>query len=88
MEDKKILLVKTQEVFIMLQLLAATKNKHKIAEFQEMLDRNNLSVTILSPDTIRNFPELIKFSGFSEKMLFISCTNSYEIVIFTGIIKL
>ena len=34
------------------------------------------------------FPELIKFSGFSEKMLFISCTNSYEIVIFTGIIKL
>lgn len=44
----------------MLQLLAATKNKHKIAEFQEMLDRNNLSVTILSPDTIRNFPELIE----------------------------
>lgn len=42
----------------MLQLLAATSNKHKIAEFQEMLSKNGLSVTIISPDTIRDFPEL------------------------------
>lgn len=42
----------------MLQLLAATHNQHKIAEFQEMLQKNELDVTIISPDTIRDFPEL------------------------------
>lgn len=42
----------------MLQLLAATSNKHKITEFQEMLSKKGLSVTIISPDTIRDFPEL------------------------------
>lgn len=44
----------------MLQLLAATSNKHKIAEFQEMLSKNGLSVTIISPETIRDFPELVE----------------------------
>ncbi len=42
----------------MLQLLAATSNKHKIAEFQEMLCKNGLAVTIISPETINGFPEL------------------------------
>ncbi len=34
------------------------------------------------------FSKLIKLTGFSENMFFVSCTNSYEIVIFTGIIEL
>ncbi len=42
----------------MLQLLAATSNKHKIAEFQDMLSKRNLTVTITSPENIVNFPEL------------------------------
>jgi len=46
----------------MLQLLAATRNPNKILEFQEMLKENGLDVTIVSPDSISNFPEL-KESG-------------------------
>lgn len=42
----------------MLQLVAATHNQHKISEFQEMLKAKDLAVTIISPDTIRGFPEL------------------------------
>ena len=42
------------------QILAGTHNKHKISEFQEMLTANGLEVTILSPATIPDFPELIE----------------------------
>lgn len=42
----------------MLQLLAATSNQHKIDEFQEMLRNAGLEVTIVSPNTIKGFPEL------------------------------
>ena len=46
----------------MLQILAATTNKHKIQEFQAMLDVSADSgrVSIISPDTIRGFPEIIE----------------------------
>ena len=44
----------------MAQILAASKNKHKIVEFQEMLRINGLDITILSPATIPGFPELIE----------------------------
>ena len=46
----------------MLQILAATTNKHKIQEFQAMLDSSADSgrVSIISPDTILGFPEIIE----------------------------
>ena len=46
----------------MLQILAATTNKHKIQEFQSMLDASTDSgrVCIISPDTIKDFPEIIE----------------------------
>ena len=46
----------------MLQILAATTNKHKIQEFQAMLDASADSgrVCIISPDTIKGFPEIIE----------------------------
>ena len=46
----------------MLQLLAATTNKHKIQEFQAMLDASadSARVCIISPDTIKGFPEIIE----------------------------
>ena len=46
----------------MLQILAATTNKHKIQEFQAMLDATVDAgrVAILSPDTIPGFPELVE----------------------------
>lgn len=44
----------------MLQLLAATGNKHKIEEFQSMLSARNLAVNVVSPDTVMNFPELVE----------------------------
>ena len=46
----------------MLQILAATTNKHKIQEFQAMLDVSADSgrVGIISPDTIKGFPEIIE----------------------------
>ena len=46
----------------MLQILAATTNKHKIQEFQAMLDASADSgrVGIISPDSIRGFPEIIE----------------------------
>jgi XTP/dITP diphosphohydrolase len=46
----------------MLQILAATTNKHKIQEFQAMLDASADSsrVGIISPDTIKGFPEIIE----------------------------
>ena len=46
----------------MLQILAATTNKHKIQEFQAMLDTSADSgrVCIISPDTITGFPEIIE----------------------------
>ena len=46
----------------MLQILAATTNKHKIQEFQAMLDASADSgrVCIISPDTIKDFPEIVE----------------------------
>ena len=46
----------------MLQILAATTNKHKIQEFQAMLGASSDSarVCIISPDTIKGFPEIIE----------------------------
>ncbi len=46
----------------MLQILAATTNKHKIQEFQAMLGASADSgrVGIISPDSIRGFPEIIE----------------------------
>ena len=44
----------------MLQLLAATSNKHKVEEFRKMLNDLNSRVNIVTPDTIPNFPELIE----------------------------
>ena len=46
----------------MLQILAATTNKHTIQEFQAMLDASADSgrVGIISPDTIKGFPEIIE----------------------------
>lgn len=46
----------------MLQILAATTNKHKIQEFQAMLNTSADSgrVCIISPDTIKGFPEIVE----------------------------
>ena len=44
----------------MLQLLAATSNKHKVEEFRKMLNDLNSRVNIVTPDTIPNFPVLIE----------------------------
>ena len=46
----------------MLQILAATTNKHKIQEFQTMLDASADSgrVCIISPDTIKGFPDIVE----------------------------
>ena len=44
----------------MLQILAATSNQHKIAEFQELLKDIKDRVTILSPSSYPNFPKLIE----------------------------
>ncbi len=40
----------------MLELLAATSNKHKIVEFQQMFDHAGLDVKVVSPETLPNFP--------------------------------
>ena len=53
----------------MLQILAATTNQHKIREFQAMLDASADSgrVNIISPDTIKGFPEIVENgSSFEE----------------------
>ena len=46
----------------MLQILAATTNKHKIQEFQSMLDASSDSgrVCIISPDAIKGFPVIVE----------------------------
>ncbi len=44
----------------MLQLLAATSNKHKIQEFQDMFRDQPESLRILSPDDVGGLPELIE----------------------------
>lgn len=44
----------------MTRILAATSNKHKITEFQEMLTGNGLDIKISSMAEIRDFPELIE----------------------------
>ena len=53
----------------MLQILAATTNKNKIREFQAMLDVSADSgrVCIISPDSIKGFPEIAENgSSFEE----------------------
>ena len=53
----------------MLQILAATTNKHKIQEFQAMLDVSADSgrVSIISPDSIKGFPVIVENgSSFEE----------------------
>lgn len=42
------------------KILAATHNKHKIAEFQEMLSSNGLEIKIINPSVFPDFPELIE----------------------------
>lgn len=42
----------------MLQLLAATTNKHKVLEFQNLIQDIREKVRILTPDTIPSFPEI------------------------------
>ena len=44
----------------MLQLLAATSNKNKIREFQEMFSEITEKVTIVSPDIMGGLPEIIE----------------------------
>lgn len=44
----------------MLQLLAATSNKNKIREFQEMFSEITDKITIVSPDIMGGLPELIE----------------------------
>ena len=53
----------------MLQILAATTNKHKIQEFQAMLNTSADSdrVCIISPDTIRGFPRSLKTANPSRR---------------------
>ena len=48
------------------QILAATHNQHKIAEFQEMLTANHLEIQIVNPSTFSGFPELIENGETSE----------------------
>lgn len=42
----------------MLQLLAATTNRHKVQEFQKILADLKERINIVTQDTIRNFPEI------------------------------
>ena len=44
----------------MLQLLAATGNKHKIEEIRKLLQDLKSRVNIVTPDTLPNFPALIE----------------------------
>ncbi len=45
----------------MLKLLAATKNAHKVEEFQSMLRENGLDqIEIISTAAFQNFPELVE----------------------------
>ena len=44
----------------MLQLLAATTNKHKVQEFQKILQDLKERINIVTQDTIRNFPEIVE----------------------------
>ena len=55
----------------MLQILAATTNKHKIREFQAMLDASADSgrVCIISPDTIKGEKVATKLIGQVAKFL-------------------
>ena len=44
----------------MLQMLAATTNKHKVREFQEILEDLKEKINIITTDAIPNFPEIIE----------------------------
>ena len=51
----------------MLQLLAATTNKYKIQEFRDMFSGLEDKISIISPDSIENFPKLIEDGNTFEK---------------------
>ena len=44
----------------MLQMLAATTNKNKVREFQEILKELKDKINIITIDTIPNFPEIVE----------------------------
>lgn len=44
----------------MLQMLAATTNKNKVREFQEILKDLKEKINIVTTDTIPNFPEIVE----------------------------
>ena len=44
----------------MLQMLAATTNKHKVREFQEILEDLKEKINIITTDAVPNFPEIIE----------------------------
>lgn len=44
----------------MLQMLAATTNKNKVREFQEILKDLKEKINIVTTDTIANFPEIVE----------------------------
>ena len=44
----------------MLQMLAATTNKNKVREFQEILQDLKDKINIVTQDTIPNFPEIVE----------------------------
>ena len=44
----------------MLQMLAATTNKNKVREFQEILKDLKDKINIITTDTIPNFPEIVE----------------------------
>lgn len=54
----------------MLQLLAATTNKNKVREFQEILQDLKDKINIVTQDTIPNFPEIVEDgSSFEENAM-------------------
>lgn len=65
----------------MYKILAATHNKHKIAEFQEMLTVNELKIQIIDPSGLFNFPELIENGETFEEN---SAMKAEQAAAFTG----
>ena len=61
----------------MLQLLAATTNKHKVQEFLDLIRDIQEKVRILTPDTIPGFPEINENgSTFEENSAIKACAAS------------
>ena len=66
----------------MFQLLAATTNKHKIQELQEILQDLNRDIHIISPKDFPDFPEIVEDGTTFEEN---SVKKSTEASAFTGI---